>query len=323
MIAFWFILALLLVLLGWCGRGWLSAPARASHLEPKAVSRSRVTVRAADVEMTASVIILENHTVAEMAADVEKRGRRMPGLYRLLDMYQVERAFPDLSHFRLGPNMFEAVPLDWIILVDQGGGELIGHGVTTRIDWDQDLSHLPDGWQGAVRASYQCAQVERKKPNTLVGLFILIEDKFRKHGWARNVIEEMRRLGRARGLASLIIPLRPPLRYEREYAEMTIGEFAQLRRGDGEHPDHWIRLHTRLGAKVIGVSERSHQHALPLKDFYEQIPAPRIAQSGYVLVQQRDGGWYRVYADLERELVVIYQGCVWVQHPLRDSSLHA
>jgi hypothetical protein len=80
--------------------------------------------------------------------------------------------------------------------------------------------------------------------------------------------------------------------------------------------DHWVRLHVRLGARVIGVSNTSHQHAFSLKDFYGQVPCPNFTQSGYGLVQQKDGAWYNAYVDLEREFVLINQGCVWVQHPL-------
>jgi hypothetical protein len=149
-----------------------------------------------------------------------------------------------------------------------------------------------------------------------VGLFILVQNRCRRHGWANNIIQEMRSLGQRRNVLSLIIPLRPPLRYEKEYAELPMDAFASLKREDGQPLDHWIRLHTRLGAKIIGTSNASHQHAFALKDFYEQVPTPEITRTGYALVQHRDGGWYRVYVDLEHQFVLINQGCVWVQHPL-------
>ena len=310
---------LLLLLLGFFFLKQKSRAGRSHVIAPGGVTRSTSTVAADGSRSTAAVLILERHSLDDVKRYLEKHGRKMPALYRLLDMYEVDRKFPDMSDFRLGPNMFEKILLDWIVFVDAAGNELIGHGVTTRIDWDQNVDHLPDGWQGAVRASYQDVCVDHKQPNTLVGLFILVEDRFRQHGWANNIIEEMRRLGRTRSMASLIIPLRPPLRYQKEYADMPMTEFAALKREDGQPTDHWIRLHTRLGAKIIGVSDASHQHALPLKDFYRQIAANPIARSGYTLVQQRDGGWYKAYVDLEHEFVLIRQGCVWVQHPLSAS----
>jgi len=288
----------------------------------KRTTKTTSTIHQGDTTSLANVVVLENHSLEDFIAYLEKRSRWTPALDRLLEVYKVKRKFPDMGDFRLGPNKFDQILLDWIIFIDSASdtatGELIGHGVTTRINWDQSLDNLPNGWQGAVRASYQNLQVGSTEPNTLVGLFIRIEDNFRQHGWAGNVIEQMKSVGRAAKISSLIIPLRPPSRYQKEYAAMPLAEFAALKRDDGQPRDHWVRLHVRLGAKIIGVCGASHQHAFPLKDFYQQIPSPPITQSGYALVQQRDGEWYNVYVDLEREFVLINQGCVWVQHPLRS-----
>lgn len=312
----WIVSAVLLVALAACWR-WRRAPAppRRPGAPP------RVTARLARFptigkEAAAFVQRLENHTLADCVAYLKKHGRRRPALYQLLDLYEVERRFPDLGDFRFGPNMFEKILLDWIIFTDAAGRELIGHGVTTRIAWDQDPDHLPGGWQGAVRASYEHAQAGGRPADTLVGLFILVRDAYRQQGWANEIIVEMRRLGRDLRAASLIIPLRPPSRYEKELAALPLRAFAARRRADGLPEDHWIRLHVRQGARVIGVAETSHQHAMSLADFHAQFTCPPVTRAGDVLAQQRDGGWVTAYADPAHDFVLINQGCVWVQHPL-------
>jgi len=172
---------------------------------------------------------------------------------------------------------------------------------------------LPGGWQGVVRASYLHSHVEHKKPDTLIGLFIFVEDGFRQQGWANNVILEMRSIAQEKGLRALIIPLRPPQRYKKEYASMPMAEFAALNREDGHPVDHWIRLHTRLGASILQASEKSHQHAMPLQDFHDQFSQVELPDSGEALIE-RNGEWYKVYVDRERDFVLINQGCVWVRH---------
>jgi len=284
------------------------------------ISEKTSNVNHEGATLKARVIVLENYDLDSLVCYLEENCRHYPAFRRLLDMYRVKRSFPDMSHFRLGPNMFEKIFLNWIIFVGTdtpaGAGELIGHGVTTGISWGQEQKTLPDGWQGAVRQSYQDINLDRKPANTHVGLFILIEESSRKHGWAGNVILEMKAVAKKNGITALIIPLRPPSRYKKEYAAMPMSEFASLKREDGQPMDHWIRLHVRLGAKIIGVSNTSHQHAFSLKDFYGQVPVEPVTKSGYTLVQHKDGGWYNVYVDLEREFVLINQGCVWVQHPV-------
>lgn len=168
-----------------------------------------------------------------------------------------------------------------------------------------------------MRADHQDVTIDRKEASTQVGLFILIEDEFRRHGWAASVITEMKNLAGRRHLASLIIPLRPP-RYQKEYAGMSMQEFAALKREDGLPLDHGVRRHVRLGAKETGVSGTSHQHAFFLRDFCRMFPVSPVARSGHTFVQQKDGGWYNLYVDLESEFVLVNQGCVRVQHPVRQ-----
>ncbi len=278
----------------------------------KRITTSRIR-SSKDPSLECDLIILENHGLDEALEYFNRQAAHHPALHRLVELYQVERRFPDLSHFRLGPNMFDKITLDWIICFEPTSHQLVGHGITTRIAWDQNKEHLPSGWQGVVRTSYLQTHVEHADKDTLVGLFIFIEDQFRQQGWANNVIEEMRSLAKQQNLRALIIPLRPPLRYKKEYAAMPMVDFAGLRRDDGHPQDHWIRLHTRLGAKVLCASEKSHQHAMSVQDFHSQFSATPLTHSGDVLIE-RNGEWYKIYADLEHDFVLINQGCVWVQH---------
>ena len=266
---------------------------------------------------------LERYDVPSFIDYLERNLDKATAMRTLLDMYRVTRTFPDLSNFRLGPNMFERIPLDWIIMIEDGAAgapsRLVAHGVTARMPWSGEATALPRGWQGAVREVYQNAVGRRATCNTLVGLFIKVEDDFRGSGWAAEMIRRMKATVARCGLSALIIPLRLPRRYEKQYADIPFEEFAQLRREDGEYLDHWLRLHVRLGARVIGSCDTSHQHAMHLDDLYQQVECDRVEHTGYHLVQW-NGEWYRAFVDVERRFALIDQGCVWVQHPVEGSS---
>lgn len=279
------------------------------------VSRSRVK-SSKDQNLEQDLIILKNHTLAEALRFFNRHLQEIPALQRLLQLYQLRRKFPDLSQFRLGPNMFDQIILDWIIIYDAGTGNLVGHGITTSFAWDQKEETLPSGWQAVVRASYLHSEIEQQEVNTLVGLFIFVEDGYRQQGWANNVILEMRNLAQEKGLQALVIPLRPPLRYKKDYATMPMTEFAELKRPDGLPQDHWIRLHTRLGASILRASEKSHQHVLPLQDFQQHFSCAELPPDTGETLVERNGEWYKVYVDQQRDFVLINQGCVWVQHQL-------
>lgn len=267
----------------------------------------------------ARIVTLEQQTLEQALAAFESNERRLGAFGTLSKMYGVTRRFPDMSDFRLGPNPFERIPLDWIIFTSGTDplrhAELLAHGLTLRCAWNGDPRTLPRGWQGAVRACFEQRAMPGVAANTLVGLFIKVEDDVQQQGWARQVAQAMRVLALRAGLKRLIIPLRLPTRYRREFAELPFQEFALRRREDGQYADHWLRLHVRLGATVIGQCATSHQHAMHVEDFYTQFETEPCTRSGYVVVQ-RKGEWYQAHVDLDRECAVVNEGCVWVQHPL-------
>src|SRR5579872_4893222 len=213
--------------------------------------------------------------------------------------------------------MFGQTALDWIAFLTaetrQHESELIAHGITTRMHWDGNPETLPRGWTGTVRASYEQAMIGAQHPNTLVGLFIFAENAFREHGWAAEVAEQMKRLAGEAKLQSLVIPLRLPTRYEWQNTRLPYEEFAFLKREDGQYNDHWLRLHVRLGAEVIGVSSVSHQHALHPDDLRKQFQCSDINSSGDHVIKLNEE-YYNAFVDLERGFAVINEGCVWVRY---------
>ncbi len=235
----------------------------------------------------------------------------------LLSLYNIERNFPDMSHFRLGPNMFENIPLFIIILVKNNSlnsedSQLIAHGVMTNIGWNEQSADLPEGWQGAVRRSYENTLNNTIK-NTLVGLYIRVEEQFKQHGYAEKIIDTMKRYTGEQKYDSLVIPLRLPQRYNLDYAKMNYLKFINLKRKDGQYVDHWLRIHTRLGGNIIGTCLTSHQHAMNIKDFLTQFKTKKIRLSGYYL-SERQGLWYNVYVDTKHKIALINQECTWVHH---------
>lgn len=236
----------------------------------------------------------------------------------LLSLYRIERNFPDMSHFRLGPNMFENIPLYLIILIDNHSineeDQLIAHGIMTDISWNKKSSGLPEGWQGAVRRSYEDIANKSTK-DTLVGLYVRVEKEFKRKGWSEKIINAMKLFANDHGYNSLIIPLRLPQRFTIQYAKMPYKKFISLKKENGQFLDHWLRLHTRLGGTILSVCLTSHQHAMNLNDFVTQFNTRKIRYNGYYL-SEKQGLWYNVYVDRKRKFALINQECTWIQHAL-------
>lgn len=271
-----------------------------------------------DNQEHAQCVILKALSLNDLFSQLEDSLSYDTAFKTFLSLYKIERNFPDMSHFRLGPNMFETISLYVIILIDNNpinkDSKLIAHGIMTDISWNNKPSDLPEGWQGAVRKSYEDSANKLAK-DTLVGLYVQVENEFKRKGWSEKIINAMKMFANNHRYHSLIIPLRLPQRFTKQYAKMAYKKFILLKNEHGQFLDHWLRLHTRLGGTILDVCLTSHQHAMNLNDFIAQFNSKKISVSGYYL-SDKQGLWYNVYVDKKRQFVLINQECTWVQHSL-------
>lgn len=257
----------------------------------------------------------ENYTLSELLAAARSSPLRF--LERLRELYEPKRQFPDFGNFRLGPNTFEHIPLDWCLLVDSNNGRLLGHAVATRIPANGTDTALPQGWQATVRDVYENFIGPGVQCDTGVGLFVYVERAHRRLGCSRMLVVAMVECARRNGLKQLVIPLRLPTVYEEKNATKSFRSVALCKDAAGKYRDPWLRLHVQLGAEICGLSERSHQHALSLEDYQRLLrSASGDVKTGYEAFEL-NGEHYRAYVDARRGVAVINEGCVWVRHPVR------
>jgi hypothetical protein len=69
------------------------------------------------------------------------------------------------------------------------------------------------------------------------------------------VLTAMAGMARDAGLDHLIAPVRP--NHKDRYPTIPIEQYAQWTRADGEPFDPWVRVHTRLGARIGPAIPRS------------------------------------------------------------------
>lgn len=233
------------------------------------------------------------------------------------------------SNCRMGHVPFDQCVQDCYFHVDRSKNieMLAAGGITTQINWDFDPNNLPDGWQGAVRQSYLDSNRKHSKPNTQVALLAFTTQRYRGQGQAGMVLKKMCHMAQYRGYRYCIVPALLPTQFEREYVQMPMKDISHLQREDGQFYDYWLRLHTRMGATVIGFCEHSHRFVFSLDDFSSFVSSGPIDASGdHVVRLDRDRGlganhknmWQLVHVNLDQDFVVFNWGCVWVQYDLRE-----
>ena len=248
----------------------------------------------------------------------KKKSKNYDSYKKLTNLYSLRKKSLELRDFRTSPYAFDKIKLNWIIASSinkkSKKSTLAGHAITCEINWSKTTSDLPkNGWSGTTLRCYENSQSKNpKKTNTLVGLFIHIDKSYQKKQLSKTFIEEMRKLA-IKKRYNLIIPLRPPTRFEKKYCKMAFKKFVKMKGDDGFFKDYWLRQHQRFGAKFIGLSTTSHQHKMPTEIFNKFFGKHNFINSGYYTVNIL-GGWYNVYYNSKKNKVIINQGCVWVRH---------
>ena len=272
--------------------------------------------------------IVEQKTNLEMLDVLREQANDRP--WAAYFVYERPLSLGNLSSTcRMGYVPFDQCVQDRYFHLDQSENieMLAAGGITTQIDWDFTPDNLPAGWQGAVRQSYFDLKSEQRKPNTQVALLAFTTQRYRGQGQAGKVLSKMCSTAQRRGYRYLIVPALLPTQFEKEYVRMSMEEISSLKREDGQFYDYWLRLHTRMGATVIGTCEHSHRFAFSLDDFSRVVSSYPVSSSGnHVVRLDKDQGLganhknmrQLIFADLEHDFVLFNWGCVWVQYDLHQ-----
>jgi hypothetical protein len=177
--------------------------------------------------------------------------------------------------------------------------------------WDGTDEGLPDGWEDQVRRSVADHDAGRP-PNTLGAMQIVTDPAIRGGGHSGTMLLAMRGAARRAGYGAVIACVRPTLKPR--YPITSIERYAYWTREDGLPFDPWIRLHARLGGRVVKPSPSSMTMRGSIAD-WESWTGLAFPDSGEYVI---DGGTSPVRIDRERDEGVYHDQNVWMVHDLAD-----
>jgi len=170
----------------------------------------------------------------------------------------LERAWPAFitrGHSDTTPDWLEAHarwPALQLLIHDEHGA-LVAAG--SSVPLASAPTPLPDeGWDWAVRGA-RAVGASGDRPTVLAGLSVTVAPEARGRGLSSLILDEMVSAARARGMDRVIIPVRPTLKPR--YPLIPMARYIQWERGDGSPMDPWLRVHTRMGGRILGCCERS------------------------------------------------------------------
>ncbi len=134
-------------------------------------------------------------------------------------------------------------------------GAVIGAGHATAFYWDANPASLPSGGWDYVMIQAERDHLAGRPPNTLSAIAAMVDPEHRSKGVSRDILQTMKTLAKAGGLAHMVAPVRPTLKPMYPLIPMT--DYITWTRDDGTLFDPWLRTHARLGAWVVGVAHES------------------------------------------------------------------
>ena len=168
---------------------------------------------------------------------------------------------------------------------------------------------LPEGWDDQLLRSVRGADAGTR-PDTLGAIQIVVRRDHQGAGYSGVMVGAMRALARMHGYRGLIACVRPTDKVR--YALTPIERYAHWTRDDGLPFDPWIRLHARLGGRIVRAAPGSMRIEGSVADWREWTGLEFPETGAYL----PEGAAAPVAVDVEADLGVYLDPNVWMVHRL-------
>jgi hypothetical protein len=183
----------------------------------------------------------------------------------------------------------------------------VAAGWGVPICWDGDVTDLPSGYTDSLRRAvnvHTCGG----QPDTLVICAGIVHPEHKGTGMATSLIHALTDLAGREALSKVIAPLRPTLKHR--YPLTDINDYAAWTRPDGLPFDPWLRLHVRMGARILSAAPLSQTMTGTVAEWESWTDMTLPVSGSYVIPD----GLSVLRIDHEQDRGVYVEPNVWVQH---------
>ena len=186
-------------------------------------------------------------------------------------------------------------------------GRVRAAGYTIPFVWDGRPRSLPSGVDGVLIRGV-ADHAKGRRPDTVSALLAAVDPAMQGQGLSRRVIEAMATLAARHGLRALVAPVRPTLKHR--YPLIPMERYIRWRQTGAAPFDPWLRVHWRMGGRILAVASRSMVVAGRVRD-WERWTGLRFPDSGDYVVP---GALTTVRIDRRRDRGRYVEPNVWMLH---------
>jgi hypothetical protein len=195
--------------------------------------------------------------------------------------------------------------------------QVIAAGETIPFHWSGVTEEMPESMDSVMRNALAIREAaaaksapDTQRANYLLAIAALVDESARGQGMSRTILLEMKELARRDGKLGVLAPVRPT--FKSKHLELSMDEYASLRREDGQLYDPWLRTHERLDAKCLGVAPRAFSVIAPVAN-WQRWTGITFEHSGAHVIP---GAIVPVEIDLESNTGTYIEPSVWYLHSL-------
>jgi len=176
--------------------------------------------------------------------------------------------------------------------------------------WDQPLEELPEGgWDWVLLKAVEDHKQDRK-PNIQSAIQINIHPDYRSQGLSARMVQAMRAIGQSKGFKYLVAPVRP--NQKSNYPLISIDDYIRWTNDEGLPFDAWLRVHARMGARLIKPCHQSM--TIPgTRLEWEEWTGMKFPQSGRYVIP---GALNPMEMNVEKDEGVYVEPNVWMVHAI-------
>ena len=195
-------------------------------------------------------------------------------------------------------------------LLDTETDRMAAMGNSLPFYWDEDISELPEkGWDWVFLEAVEDHK-DGLAPNIQSAIQIAIHPDYRSQRLSTEMTRAMRAIGQSKGFKNLVAPVRPS--QKSSYPLISIDDYIKWTDDQGLPFDAWLRVHARLGAKII----KPCHEAMTIRGSraeWEEWTGMKFPQSGKYYVP---GALNPMEIDTEKDEGVYVEPNVWMAHEL-------
>jgi hypothetical protein len=195
-------------------------------------------------------------------------------------------------------------------LLDTEKDRMAAMGNSLPFYWNQPLAELPEGGWDWVLLEAVKGHKQGVKPNIQSAIPINIHPDHRSQGLSTKMIHAMRAIGESKGFRCLVAPVRPT--QKSDYPLISIDDYIQWTDNEGLPFDAWLRVHARLGARIIKPCHQAMTIPGPRAD-WEEWTGIKFPQSGKYYIP---GALNPMEMDVEKDEGLYIEPNVWMVHEL-------